>query len=232
MLWYEELYLMLLQATQPLTLSLPEADVAISKINVTISSNEKHLLWWNLVKKLSPFERHARRELLNQIRHEIRLPENWRERFVQDPVLAGRFLILDRAGLLQMAAAGMSIGAHTLSHPILARTSDALAWQEISESRTRLEEALGQSVAAFAYPFGDSATVTGRDIKLAEQAGFRCAFMNVGGGFGSRIDRFAIPRVHVTADMKLGEFEAHIAGFYLNLKRRLGSGELEVPLES
>jgi len=55
--------------------------------------------------------------------------------------------------------------------------------------------------------------------------------MNVGGGFGSRIDRFAIPRVHVTADMKLGEFEAHIAGFYRKLKRVLGGDELEGPLE-
>jgi peptidoglycan/xylan/chitin deacetylase (PgdA/CDA1 family) len=231
LLWYEELYLMLLEATEPITLSLPEANVAVSAINVTTASNEKHMLWWDLAKKLSPFERHLRRELLNQIRHQIRLPENWRERFVQDPALAARFLMLDRAGLLQMTAAGMSIGAHTLSHPILARTSDALAWREISESRERLEEALGKSVEAFAYPFGDSATVTRRDMKLAEQAGFCCAFMNVGGGFGSRIDRFAIPRVHVTADMGLAEFEAHIAGFYRNLKRLLGGDELEVPIE-
>jgi hypothetical protein len=56
--------------------------------------------------------------------------------------------------------------------------------------------------------------------------------MNVGGGFGSGVGRFAIPRVHVTADMKLAEFEAHIAGFYRNLKRLLGSNELELPVEN
>jgi hypothetical protein len=49
--------------------------------------------------------------------------------------------------------------------------------------------------------------------------------MNVGGGFGAQIDRFAVPRVHVTADMKLSEFEAHIAGFYRNLRKRLLGGD-------
>jgi hypothetical protein len=45
--------------------------------------------------------------------------------------------------------------------------------------------------------------------------------MNAGGGFGARINRFAVPRVHVTADMNLSEFEAHISGFYRILRKRL-----------
>jgi len=45
--------------------------------------------------------------------------------------------------------------------------------------------------------------------------------MNTGGGFGAKINRFALPRVHVTADMSLAEFEAHVSGFYRNLRRRL-----------
>jgi hypothetical protein len=91
-----------------------------------------------------------------------------------------------------------------------------------------LEEALGQTVWAFGYPFGNAATVTQRDLRLGEQAGFRCAFMNTGGGFGAKINRFAVPRVHVTADMSLFEFEAHISGFYRSLRKRLlGGDELE-----
>ena len=75
-------------------------------------------------------------------------------------------------------------------------------------------------------------------LRLAERAGFRCAFMNTGGGFrakiggakisGAKINRFALPRVHVTADMSLSEFEAHISGFYRSLRKRLlGGDELE-----
>ena len=122
----------------------------------------------------------------------------------------------------------MSIGAHSVSHPILAQAPEDLAWREISENRTVLEKVLGQTVWAFGYPFGNAATVTRRDLRLAEQAGFRCAFMNVGGGFGAKIDRFAVPRVHVTSDMNLSEFEAHIAGFYRTLRKKLlGGDELE-----
>jgi peptidoglycan/xylan/chitin deacetylase (PgdA/CDA1 family) len=122
----------------------------------------------------------------------------------------------------------MSIGAHSLSHPILARAPEDVAWREISESRSVLEKALGQTVWAFGYPFGNAATVTARDLRLAEQAGFRCAFMNAGGGFGAKINRFALPRVHVTAEMSLAEFEAHISGFYRSLRKRLlGCDELD-----
>jgi peptidoglycan/xylan/chitin deacetylase (PgdA/CDA1 family) len=221
MLWYEELYLMLLDAGEPVTLSLPEAGVGIDPI----APNEKHACWWNLVEQLSQFNGELRRKFLDQIREQLKLLENWGERFLQTPTLACRFLALDRTGLRQLAAAGMTIGAHSLSHPILARAPDDLAWQEICESRRVLEEALGQTVWAFGYPFGNAATVTARDVRLAEQAGFRCAFMNTGGGFGAKINRFAVPRVHVTADMSLFEFEAHISGFYRSLRKKLLGGE-------
>jgi hypothetical protein len=56
---------------------------------------------------------------------------------------------------------------------------------------------------------------------MTEQAGFRCAFMNVGGGFSAKVDTFAVPRVHVTADMSLSELEAHIVGFYRMLRQKL-----------
>jgi peptidoglycan/xylan/chitin deacetylase (PgdA/CDA1 family) len=224
MLWYEELYLMLLHASERLSLSLPEAGVSVGPI----APSEKHACWWNLVERFSQFDIELRRRFLDQIRDQLRLSEDWGTRFVRNSTLACRFLTLDRAGLRQLAASGMTIGAHSLSHPILARAPEGVAWREISESRKVLERALGQTVWAFGYPFGNAATVTGRDLRLAEQAGFRCAFMNVGGGFGAKINRFALPRVHVTADMSLFEFEAHISGFYRSLRKRLlGGDELE-----
>ena len=55
---------------------------------------------------------------------------------------------------------------------------------------------------------------------MAQEAGFECAFMNVGGGFGAPLPKFALPRVHVTADMGLAEFEAHVSGFQQALRAR------------
>ena len=221
MLWYEEIYLMLLDASEPITLSLPEANISIGPSPPA----KTHSCWWNLVELLSQFDGELRRGFLDQIRKQLGLDESWKQRLLQNATVACRFLMLDRAGLQQLAASGMTIGAHSLSHPVLARAPDDVAWREISESRTVLEKVLGQTVWAFGYPFGNAATVSRRDLRLAEQAGFRCAFMNAGGGFGANIDRFAVPRVHITADMSLSEFEAHIAGFYRTLRKRLLGGD-------
>ena len=53
-----------------------------------------------------------------------------------------------------MRQAGMQIGAHTVSHPILARLTDEQARQEIAASKTYLEQLLGEPVGLFAYPNG------------------------------------------------------------------------------
>ncbi len=120
MLWYEELYLMLLDARDCVSLTLSDT----GSIGVTpIAPDQRHASWWNLVNHLSRFDRESRRKFLDQVRDQLKLSGNWSDQYVQDSTLAARFLILDRAGLRQLAAAGMTIGAHSLSHPILARTS-------------------------------------------------------------------------------------------------------------
>ena len=53
-----------------------------------------------------------------------------------------------------MRHAGMQIGAHTISHPILARLTDEQARQEIGDSKIFLEQLLGERVGLFAYPNG------------------------------------------------------------------------------
>jgi hypothetical protein len=104
---------------------------------------------------------------------------------------------------------------------MLSQQTSELAWKEISESRTLLEDAIGAPIWALAYPFGDPGSVTTREMLMAEQAGFQCAFMNVGGGFGASLPVFALPRVHVAADMSLAEFEAHLSGFHRDVRSRL-----------
>jgi len=230
MLWHEELRLMLLCGGEGFTIQLagigPEVRVA--------SSEENRTLWWRLVKSLSRLDINARRRLLGEIRDQLSLPENWNTRYLQDQAGSSRFLVLNREELEQLVAAGMSVGAHSLSHPVLSLLSSEAAWEEVAESRHGLEQALGSKVWAFAYPFGDAFSVTQREVELVERAGFACAFLNVGGGFGAKTARFALPRVHVTREMSPAEFEAHASGFYGSLRRRfLGeAGSATVGLEA
>lgn len=50
--------------------------------------------------------------------------------------------------------AGMTIGAHTVNHPILAATTEAEAMKEIRTGKEYLENLLNQPVRLFAYPNG------------------------------------------------------------------------------
>lgn len=216
MLWYDELYLMLLEAPDGFFLDFPKAGISES-----VNGREgKRALWWKMVRKLSQHDAGSRRVLLQLVRTSLGISDGWNLRYF-DAVNGKRFSLLNLAGVQSLAAAGMCIGAHTQSHPMLSQMPSELVWREISENHRDLEQALGQPVWALAYPFGDAGSVTSRELDLAERAGYACAFLNVGGGFGAAAPRFALPRVHVTATMTLAEFEAHVSGFHRSLRQRL-----------
>jgi peptidoglycan/xylan/chitin deacetylase (PgdA/CDA1 family) len=212
-LWHEELYLMFLASPESFRLEL----LGIGE-RMAASSQEKRSLWWELVRKLSQYNQNHRKTLLEGIRLQLGLSMQWDVEYCEDPVLSRRFLALDRSELHQIADAGMCIGAHTLSHPMLSQSAPDAAWREILESKRCLEQVLGQEVWAFAYPFGDSSSVSSRELQMAKQAGFTTAFLNGNQDFGTQTPRLALPRVHITAEMTLAELEAHISGFHQALQ--------------
>lgn len=63
-------------------------------------------------------------------------------------------LMMTSSQVKSMHQAGMQIGAHTVSHPILAQLRDDQAKDEISKSKTFLERLLDERVGLFAYPNG------------------------------------------------------------------------------
>jgi peptidoglycan/xylan/chitin deacetylase (PgdA/CDA1 family) len=104
-------------------------------------------------------------------------------------------LMLTTRQLLDLHEAGMTIGAHTVTHPILATLSDEIAKREIAESRTRIEALLGDEVLYFAYPNGKP----GKDFKAVHVAmvrdlGFEAAVSTAWGACGSGGDLYQIPR--------------------------------------
>jgi len=218
-LWYEDLYLALLAAPQG-TFTFAEPGITI-EINGT---TQRRAVWGKLLKQLSQFDRVERAAFLEAARAQFGLDRSRDIEFANSEARRRRFCLLNLDELRQLADHGMCIGSHTLDHPVLSQQSSELAWKEISESRSALENALGKRVWALAYPFGDPASVTNREWQMAGQAGFECAFMNVGGGFGAALPRFAIPRVHVTSQMNLPEFEAHVSGFHSALQARWAGG--------
>ncbi len=77
------------------------------------------------------------------------------------------------AELSELEAGGLvTIGAHTVNHPMLSEHSLDYQQQEIQASKTYLETVLHHPVDTFAYPFGDYHPET---LPLLEQDGFLCA---------------------------------------------------------
>jgi peptidoglycan/xylan/chitin deacetylase (PgdA/CDA1 family) len=70
---------------------------------------------------------------------------------------------------------GVSIGAHTLTHAILAKRDGATARREIAESKAILEARLGRPVRHLAYPIGDAGSAGAREFGFARAAGFATA---------------------------------------------------------
>jgi peptidoglycan/xylan/chitin deacetylase (PgdA/CDA1 family) len=218
MLWYEDMQLLFLRA--------PAGKFQLSFEGIEISGTlgereQRRAQWWNAVKRLSQVDAEVRERFLKAASSYFGMEESLPFYLSTYAETQRHFCLLTRAELQQLAAAGMTIGAHTLTHPILSQLPPELAWTEIAESRSRLEAALGKEIWAFAYPFGDEGSVTPRVVAMTKQAGFAAAFMNIGGGLGSTLPLHAIPRVHVNAGMSMAEFEAHVSGFYESLQRAI-----------
>ena len=57
--------------------------------------------------------------------------------------------------LREMAAAGMSVQSHTVTHPFLSQLNQAAVREELVESKRRLDEELNQQTTTIALPGGD-----------------------------------------------------------------------------
>src|SRR5882724_5683335 len=74
--------------------------------------------------------------------------------------------------VLDMQAKGNEIGAHTRTHPHIARLSDIDAWDQIEGSKEDLLNLGVTSVNTFAYPYGEVGSTT---EVLVKNAGFIAA---------------------------------------------------------
>jgi peptidoglycan/xylan/chitin deacetylase (PgdA/CDA1 family) len=220
MLWYVELYLMLMESAEN-QLAIDWRGIQIPPIPV--DPKEKRTFWLELMKILSRLDADERRALLDEAAVRWGLTPDWERRYLDDPLRRQRFQVLGPSHLRELAAAGMTIGAHTMSHPILCEQRTELSRREIMNCRERLGQCSGQTVWAIAYPFGDPASVGAREYGFAEAAGYECAFVNVGGAWEASASRFSFPRIHVTAEMSLPVYEAHVSGFHERLRRKFGS---------
>lgn len=104
-------------------------------------------------------------------------------------------LMMREADVRLLRDSGMEIGAHTVSHPILACLPDGEALAEIDDSRRRLADITGDPVRLFAYPNGRPGNdYDDRHVEIVRELGFDAAMSTVWGCATATSDRLQLPR--------------------------------------
>jgi peptidoglycan/xylan/chitin deacetylase (PgdA/CDA1 family) len=119
---------------------------------------------------------------------------------------------LRRSELARLESAGVAVGNHTLTHPILPRCDDGTVETEVAQAHRALGEALGHPPTAFAYPNGDR---DARAERLLATLGYTTAFL-----FDHRVNPrppghpLRISRVRVNSDTGPDRFAAIVSGLH------------------
>jgi len=118
-----------------------------------------------------------------------------------------RMKLLGPDGVREVAARGMEVGAHSMSHAKLSGLDAELLEEEVSGSRRILSEVLGEAVQGFCYPYG---SVDGAATRAVRRAGYAygCAIIE-------RAERSAydLPRIPVAERDNLPRFAAKLRAY-------------------
>jgi peptidoglycan/xylan/chitin deacetylase (PgdA/CDA1 family) len=161
-------------------------------------------LFTRLVVSLKNVPSHQRRELIDELAEAFGVTDCG--------ALAQIMMTWDQ--LREMSRDGMTVGAHTVSHPNLPNTDVEEATVEIINSRDTIAAALRTPVAHFSYPNGrGSAHLTDTVRTIVRGSGFRSAVTSLPGCVRPGADPWALKRVGVYNRHR------HIPSFSLDVER-------------
>jgi peptidoglycan/xylan/chitin deacetylase (PgdA/CDA1 family) len=107
----------------------------------------------------------------------------------------------------ELRAAGMAIGGHGVSHPVLARLAPEEQAREILGSAKRIREELGEPMRWFAYPVGLKDSFNEATRTALMNAGVELAFSYYGGhNPAGEWDRYDMRRIGVASGMDRARF--------------------------
>jgi peptidoglycan/xylan/chitin deacetylase (PgdA/CDA1 family) len=206
--WYDRIFLALLVAAGP-AVELP----LLGGLRFPLGSPEQRIeTGATIVSILRNTPVPKRKEVCAALDKQVKLPA--------EP-LAGRMLCWQQ--ILEMRAAGISFGAHTLSHPALGQLPPSEVQRELLESKSILEEKLGEPVLDFAFPFGRPEDCGPFAYEAAARCGYRSAVTTSWGYNTPEANMHALRRV------QLGD-EQTSASFGLQLCRSFLAASESAPL--
>ncbi|WP_411992766.1 polysaccharide deacetylase family protein [Agarivorans sp. DSG3-1] len=138
------------------------------------------------------------------------------------PVLPGsNSLFANWQQLKEMADAGMTIGSHTQSHPILAHLTPQQQRIELHESRMFIQDQLSNSVSMLAYPVGRTDSFTEQTQEMAKQCGYRLAFSFMN-GINTKLTEqsaYSLKRISVDDNKSVDSLKVQVMALHDKLAR-------------
>ena len=80
--------------------------------------------------------------------------------------------MLNDTHLVEMKKQGMEIGSHGVTHRMISRLNNGEQYQELLDSKARLQELISEQVVSFAYPQGQKGAVSNFAHRAAQQIGY------------------------------------------------------------
>lgn len=123
--------------------------------------------------------------------------------------------MLDWSQVRTMQAAGVHFGAHTMTHPSVARLASLQFEEELGASRRLLEAGLNAAVEHFAYPFGKPVDCLPLGEETLPSYGYRSAVTTSEGINSSDTDLFRLNRMQIGDDASIALFAFNVARMFL-----------------
>jgi peptidoglycan/xylan/chitin deacetylase (PgdA/CDA1 family) len=194
--WWDELASLMLSGTAPVGFEAPVKGVNISfnfgtesrtvdgAVSVSLLERRRAALEaiYQPLRRLSGDERES---IMNKLRADFARPE-------RAPSL-GRAMTSEEVQRL-VTCGLVTIGAHTVTHPILPELEPDARQRELTTSKLACEAIIQAPVTAFAYPFGETNADVGEAVKMAGFA-FACSTRRAPAVTTTEV--FNLPRIYV-----------------------------------
>lgn len=119
---------------------------------------------------------------------------------------------LEKSDIEVMQHGGMTFGAHTRTHPILAHVSEEESSEEIAGSQKIVARECGSLSGLFCYPNGQRKDFTDQIVREVREAGFSGAVTTIEGTNSITTDPYALHRIGVDNIDTTETFAAAVSG--------------------
>lgn len=112
--------------------------------------------------------------------------------------------------IVELDRAGIEIGSHTVSHPVLSSMEENEVRDELVLSKKLIEEKLGHEVVSLSYPVGGKSAFNSMVERIAAESGYRFGLSYVSGMNADFSKPFSLKRIHIERDLPFTRLAAEL----------------------